>query len=211
MRGGHNSLKYALIGLTPYIFHYDLSKAQNTQFTLLQHAIVFNDVHNFFMPVDSYKALFREGYLTQKLSLENFNVNDPYEVKQFKNPNRITESSNRGLNPWAGKYYPETRDENIKILDDYLTFCEANNIRPVLLNVPVTKKYIAQFNQQLLEEFYVLVEQARQKHPSAFFVDGWKWNGITAYADFLDHEHLNIYGAAKFSAWLNDYLERLET
>ena len=110
---------------------------------------------------------------------------------------------------WRGKFYPKTRDENIKILDDYLTLCEENNARPIMFRVPVTEKFMANFNKQLLDEFPVLVEQACQKHPSARFFDGWKLEGFT-YADFRDHEHLNIHGAAKFSAYLNDFIEQLE-
>jgi len=118
-------------------------------------------------------------------------------------------STSRGIPPWEKKYYPKTRDENIKILDDYLTFCEENNIRPVMFIVPVTEKFVTNFNKQLLEEFYVLVEQALNKHPGARFFDGWKLQDFS-YADFYDHGHMNIYGAAKFSTYLNNFIEQLE-
>lgn len=108
-----------------------------------------------------------------------------------------------------GKYYPKTRDENIKILDDYLTLCEENNIRPVMFTVPVTEKYVATFNKKLFEEFHDLIGQALNKHPDARFLDGWDWKGVT-YEDFKNHSHLNIYGAAKFSAYLNDFIEQLD-
>ncbi|MBQ7493228.1 MAG: hypothetical protein IJT47_02235, partial [Selenomonadaceae bacterium] len=112
------------------------------------------------------------------------------------------------INSWK-RMYPETRDENVKILDDYLTLCEENNICPIMIRVPVTKEYMASFSKIMLDEFDLYVEQALQKHSSAHFVDGWKWNGVT-YTDFCDHEHLNIYGAAKFSEYLNDFIERLD-
>ena len=113
-------------------------------------------------------------------------------------------------NTWAKKFYPETRDENIKILDDYLTLCEENNIRPIMFRASVTEKFMANFDKRILDEFPVLVEQACQKHPSARFFDGWKLEDFT-YADFRDHEHVNIHGAAKFSAHLNDFIESLES
>ena len=68
---------------------------------------------------------------------------------------------------------------------------------------------VNEFNPKLLEEFYNLVEQALSKHPEARFIDGWKLEGFT-YADFYNHAHLNIYGAAKFSAYLNDFIEELD-
>ncbi|MBO4779899.1 MAG: hypothetical protein J5497_04600, partial [Selenomonadaceae bacterium] len=105
--------------------------------------------------------------------------------------------------------YPETRDENIKILDDYLTLCEENNICPVMFRVPTTEKYMKNYNTQLNEEFLALVEQALIKHLSARFFDGWKLQDFT-YDDFYDHSHLNFRGAAKFSSYFNDFIEKLE-
>ena len=209
--GGHTSIRYALIGLTPYSFHYDLSSTLKFKYMMLQYFIALKDLHNFFVPVEVYEKFFREEYLKKQLDLKSFDVNVPYgSGTKWKSAISDPLVSNKGINTaWNDKYYPETRDENIKILDDYLTLCEENNIRPVMFTVTVTKKFISNFSKKLLEEFYVLVEQALKNHPSAHFVDGWKWDGVT-YDDFFDHAHLNLQGAAKFSTYLNDFIEQLE-
>ena len=157
------------------------------------------------MPVDVYKRILREDRLKQKPSIANVNINGVKSSKVMANPL----DNNDGIRTWVGKYYKETHDEYIKILDDYLTLCEENKIRPVMFLAPLTEKYIDTFNRRLLEEFYSLVEQARQKHSSAVFVDGYKWHGTT-YEDFYDHQHVNLHGAAKFSAYLNNFIEELE-
>ncbi|MBD3878704.1 MAG: hypothetical protein SR1Q5_03345 [Quinella sp. 1Q5] len=144
--------------------------------------------------------------MLKKFSTEEINING---VKSDKIMTQEDINSNVGMSSWIGKSYPETRDENVKILDDYLTLCETNNIRPIMFMVPVTEKYMAKFNKQLLEEFYLLVEQACQKHLTACFIDGWKLKDFT-YDDFYNHGHLNVHGAAKFSAYLNDFIEELE-
>ena len=113
------------------------------------------------------------------------------------------------INAWAEKHYPETCAENIKILDDYLTLCEENNIRPIMFLPPMTEGYKKHFNKQIIDEFYYLVRQACKKHPLAIFIDGWKLPGMTD-ADFFDTSHMNITGAAKFSTFLNDFIENLE-
>lgn len=208
--GGHSTLRYALIGLPPYSFHYDFSKAFGLQWQLLPYVIALNDLHNFPVPIEIYKKFLSTEYLTKKTSLEPFNVNKPYG--SYREKYRMTQEdieSNAFLSPWRRKYYPKTRDENIKILDDYLTLCEENNIRPIMFIVPNSEKYMATFNKQLLEEFHVLIGRALTKHPAARFFDGWKLQGFT-YDDFYDHGHLNIYGAAKFSAYLNDFIEQLD-
>lgn len=110
---------------------------------------------------------------------------------------------------WADKNYPDTRAENIKILDDYLTLCARNRIRPIIFLPPMSTVYKKYFSKQKLDEFYYLVGQACQKHPYAVFIDGWKLQGFTD-ADFRDIDHMNVYGAAKFSTFLNSVIEQLD-
>lgn len=203
--GGHNSIRYALIGLAPYSFHFDLSKTYSRKTRILPYLIAFNDLHNFPVPIDVYKRFLREEWLMRKPSTAKVNING---VKSEKRMTQKDIDSTGSIFHWQGKCYPETRDENIKILDDYLTLCEEHNIYPIMFRVLVTEKYIKSFNKQLLEEFDVLVEQACKKHPSTVFFDGWKLQGFT-YEDFYNHGHLNRYGAAKFSAYLNDLIETL--
>lgn len=205
---GNSKIRYALIGLAPYSFHYDLSQVFRYRFLFLPYVIAFNDLHNFFMTVDVYRKFLREEWLAKKFPLKPFNANRPYGGGH-QNKAMDSEAINTATNTWAGKYYPKTRDENVKILDNYLTFCEENNIRPIMFRVIVSEKYIANFNKKLLEEFDSLVEQACRKHPTARFFDGWKLDDFT-YADFFDHGHLNSKGAAKFSAYFNKFIEQLE-
>lgn len=207
MWGGRSRIRYALIGLAPYSFHFDLSKTIRLllKSRLLPYLIAFNDLHNFPIPIDVYKKFLRKEWLATKAPIAKVNLNGVKSQKVIEQKVIL----NGKTNTWAGKYYPETRDENIKILDDYLTLCEENNIRPIMFRAIVSEKYMANFNKQLLEEFDSLVEQACQKHSSAHFVDGWKWQDFT-YSDFYDHGHLNAQGAAKFSAYLNEFIEQLE-
>ncbi|MBQ6297156.1 MAG: hypothetical protein IJK81_05630 [Selenomonadaceae bacterium] len=170
----------------------------------MPYVIAFNDLHNFPVPVEIYKKFLREEWLTKKPSIQNVNING-YKIQRIIAQETI---KNGVPNTWWS-YRPKTREENVKILDDYLTLCEENNIRPIMFCVRTSDKYMKNFNKQLLAEFYNLIEQACQKHPSASFVDGWKWNGVT-YDDFYDFEHLNINGAKKFSTYLNEFIEQLD-
>ncbi|MBR4904680.1 MAG: hypothetical protein IKZ53_08405 [Selenomonadaceae bacterium] len=201
----NNAIRYALIGLSPYSFHFDLSKTFLWRCRLLPYLIAFNDLHNLSVSADICREFLSEEWLSKKPSVAKVNINGVKSQKVMENPLE----SNSGIITWKGKYYPETRDENIKILDEYLTLCEENNVRPIMFRVINSEKYMANFSKNLLEEFNCLVEQACQKHSSAVFIDGWKWNGVT-YSDFYDHAHMNIHGAAKFSAYLNEFIEQLE-
>ena len=208
--GGHNGIRNALIGLAPYSFHYDLSKTINNSFSLLFYLIAFDDLHNFHVPADVYKKFFRTKYLSKRLSLESVDVTVPFGSKNsltFMMPKHRL--ANREIaDEWSEKNYPETRAENVKILDEYLTLCEETNIRPIMILSPLSEGYRKHFSKQKLNEFYYLVEQACKKHTSAIFIDGWKLQGVID-ADFRDYGHMNTQGAAKFSAFLNDFIESL--
>lgn len=209
-REGHSKLRYALIGLAPYSFHYDLSKSVS-HFRMLKYFIAFNDLHNFFIPAEVYRKLFREEYLKNRLPTKAFGTGEIFKRKRpliFMTP-QLRLNSRKTIDAWSQKNYPETRAENVKILDDYLTLCEENNIRPIMFLPPVSEGYVKHFNIEKLDEFYYLIRLARQKHPSALFVDGWQLPGFT-YEYFFDLEHLNPKGAAKFSTYLSNVIEGLE-
>ena len=211
MWGGHSKLRYALIGLAPYSFHYDLSRTFNNSFLMTRYFIVFEDLHNFYVPTEDYRNFFRKEYFSVQMPLEPFDINNPFYAKtnvlSMTHESRLKAREN--IDTWTKKNYPETRDENIKILDDYLTLCEENNIRPIMFLPPMTEGYKKHFSRQKLDEFYYLVKEACKRHSSAVFLDGWKLQGFTD-ADFYDVDHMNIQGAAKFSAYLNGFIEYLE-
>ena len=176
---------------------------------ILRHFIALKDVHSFFVPANIYEKIFRKEWLAKKIPLDEMDLNNPHGTKSKYRMTQKDIASTESIYHWIGRYYPEARDENVKILDDYLTLCEENNIRPVMFTVPVTEKYVATFNKKLFDEFHDLIGQALSKHPDARFLDCWDWKGVT-YEDFKDHSHLNIYGAAKFSTYLNDFIEQLD-
>ena len=107
------------------------------------------------------------------------------------------------------KVFPETRKENVKILNDYLTLCEENNIRPIMILMPMSELYMKIYPRRQLDEYYYLIEQACTKHSRAIFIDGWKLQGLTD-KDFYDYGHMNTHGAAKFSAFLNNIVEQID-
>lgn len=228
---GHSTLRYALIGLAPYSFHCDLSKSSTLRFLMLWYLVAFNDLHNFRTPVEIYRKFLREDYLTRKVPLESLDINDPFYVKtnpayylkkgndsneniiakissQEYEGNVIKEAPIRADGKGGRKEFPETCKENIKILDDYLTLCEENNILPIMFLAPMPQAYMENYSKPQIEELRYLVGEACLKHPTAHFVDGWKLNFITDN-DFYDKGHMNLQGATKFSDYLNAFIEKL--
>ena len=165
------------------------------------------------MPKDNYRKLFNENYLNVRIPLGNAKINSVSRlslnkpVRHMNYKERV--KSRKLIDGWKAKDYTETVKENSKILDDYLTLCEKNNVRPIMFLPPFTAGYIKHFSRQKLDEFYYLIGEAQKKHPSALFFDGWKLQGFSD-EHFHDAAHLNIQGAAKFSAIFNKAIESLE-
>lgn len=164
------------------------------------------------MPVEEYRKLFREKYLSMKLPTNSIDPGNPYEIKR-DNVEKMSlyarMNARKTIDIWSRKNYPETRDENVKILDDYLTLCEQNNIRPIMFMPPMTEGYMKHFSKQKLDEFHCLVNQACQKHAHAVFIDGWDFLNLPD-TDFFDVDHMNFHGAADFSVFLNDFIDFIE-
>ena len=209
MRGGY--IKYALIGLAPYSFHYDLSQSYGTNGRLFAYYIAFNDVHNFWLPKEKIPAIFRENFLLHRLPAKVDDLNNVYgeksSVAKFLNYEKRI-GTIKTKNSKKATYFPATFEENIKILDEYLNLCESRNVRPIMFLPPMTKGLKKYYDKQRLDEFYYWIYQAQKNHSSAVFFDGWKLDFPDK--DFYDDQHLNIQGAAKFSTILNNVIENLE-
>ena len=194
-----------------YSFHYDLSKAYKNNLQLFQYYIAFKDCHNFWLPEEKIPSIFKKEFLSFRLPAQIEDINNVYgEKTAFRVMNWQHRLITREhIDIWKNKYYPETVKENVKILDDYLTLCEKNNVRPIIFLPPMTEGVKKYFNKKIMDEFYYLVHEAQIKHHGAAFLDGWKLPGFFDN-DFYDAFHLNIQGAAKFSTILNNVIENLE-
>ena len=173
--------------------------------------MTLKDLHNFWLPVEKYRSLFREEYLNLKIPIDDIEIDSAtplggYSMQNLNWQRRI--DSRKRIDVWKDRSFPETRAENVKIFDDYLTLCEKNKILPIMFLPPMTEGYKKYFNKQKLDEFFSVVQDALQKHKTAKFFNGWALQGFID-TDFLDVDHLNLQGAEKFSVALNDFIEKI--
>ena len=192
--------------------HYDISEAYAESRYIFQYAHAFRDLHNYRVPIEDYLALFSKEYLSFQMDLDDFDVYDVYDNKKNVDCTMTVHqyfNLRSRADVWKDKYFAETRNANIKILDDYLTLCEENNIRPIMFIMPVTECYRKYFNRKMLDEFYHFIRQAIKKHPGAVFFDGWQTQeNFDEY--FINSDHINLKGSKKFTSILNDFIEELE-
>jgi hypothetical protein len=94
---------------------------------------------------------------------------------------------------------PEISLYNLLYLEKILNYCKKKNIKVLLIRCPVHEKYPGSYNET---KFQVLI---KTRFASYEFLDFTKFP--LSNNDLADLEHLNHFGATKFSRWFNVQLK----
>lgn len=201
-----SSFKYALVGLGPYSLHYDQSKSKTTTF-LTRYFYTLHDMHNFPLSYDELTKIFQPGFL-QKLDNDFKSYVDNFKINENPILYYSALQSVKDIDHWNDSYYPDTLKENKQILEDYLKLLEKFQIQPILFLTPRVKEYWDRFNPKILQELFDYLNELYRRH-DFIFVNGRAMDGFDDN-DFWDIRHLNLRGAKKFSAKINEIVMQLE-
>ena len=201
-------LKYAIIGVSPFSLHYDLSKSVNVGRCFGYYPMV-KSVHNCPISESKIKELFNEAYIhsydlfdseliAQHLfgcnSLDKaFTLNDLMEVRK-----KLAD---------AGKQFPETAIENKIILRNYVTDCIKADVLPILVIYPVSEFYNKYFSLKKFSEVRGILEDYSEEFNIPFY--DFSNDKRFTISDFFDVEHLNVRGAEKISQILDKVLSKI--
>lgn len=132
-------------------------------------------------------AGYQERYKANKQKLENVKMQNgtfiSYKTDKYKNLDDSSEYENFTMLPLYEKYYRKM-----------IELCIANNIQVRLVKLPLASYW--KFSQQYFEEFCNFMIKLKDAFPE-ISVD-WIDDGFSD-DEFFDTEHMNIYGAVKFS------------
>ena len=103
--------------------------------------------------------------------------------------------------------YKETREENGEILKEMVSFLVKHHIKPYFFITPYTKHYMDTIHPAYLPDIYEALDALDT--PVEFF-DMNYYSDLVTNDDFIDADHLNINGAHKATAVLNDYIKMAE-
>ena len=177
---------------------------------LTRYFYALHDTHNFPLSYEDFTKIFLPNFLHQlDNEFKNFADNHKENLKIFERNisfDFALQARNK-IDHWKDRQYPETLEENKKILDDYLTLLEKFSIQPILFLPPMIKEYCDEFNKKMLQELFDYLNELYRRH-DFIFVNGWAMNDFNDH-DFFDIDHLNINGARKFSAKLNEIIMQL--
>ena len=197
------TIKFVLIGLAPYSFRYDNSKAFTVCSRNLQYMLAID------VPAKNHHDELLKLLVSDKV--KNFFANITAKQADL-NFNRLKKSSNRKipanalinwetrLNVWNKKIYPETVAENFRILNDYIRLCLEHGAKPVGVLLPPSAIIQENLSDELLTLFRLAIRQFEGSHDFAF-VDLFDLK--LGYNCFYDLTHLNQRGSAIASSMLS--------
>jgi hypothetical protein len=210
-----DNLEFALLGLTRYSLHYDLSKRKNDMVTRYAHLL--GDYHHGQATRDkverAYQVMTPEYmesiYRRQRSVYDDYfrNIHKGNYTQLKANPQALDKMAQVSSREHL-KFYPATVKENTAVLDRLIGRLKARGLTPVLFNVPGHPSYTAGIPQGIEAEFLQKVEAVTRTHGVPFldmlrapeFNDG----------HYYDDSHLNEDGGFLFTDMLARYLRDLK-
>jgi len=227
-----SKIKYCIIDLCYFSFEYDMSRS-GTKSIIFRYQELLHEKHNYdsIKFEKDYKE-YREklnlySYLIDRMKykdyLDDFAPNFNNSATINSNSQKLyTEQIARALS-WINyqdelqvrakeqvvketrKNYPETVDENKKILKDYLELLLMNSIKPIIVVLPTHKYYYSNYPDFMKEEFYSIIQEFSSMYKFQF-VDYFDYK-LFNDNDFCDMVHLNKNGAKKMTDILNNVIK----
>lgn len=98
--------------------------------------------------------------------------------------------------------HTETKIENNKLFDEFVTFCNKNGVTLYVLLMPQTDEYIRWLNPAFRSHYFQILDSIKGSFHFVNYLD----TTLFTLDDFSDADHLNEKGAEKVSIILNDIL-----
>lgn len=212
-----NSIQYALIGLSYYSFHYDLSKSVNGYRTQYYYPIT-KTMHHFHSQQEAiktyelcqqtYKKILYPDHELRFYEMKKDNINNAINwTKEYVFENFSEEEKQAELitiKKDFNKNYLMTSEENKQILINYLALLKQRQIKPIIVVCPTTKVYQECCPKKMKDEFLNTIREL-QKSFDFQFLDYFDSDDFT-YTDYSDASHLNTNGGEKLTALLNKHI-----
>ena len=196
------TIKFVLIGLTPYSFRYDNSKDFAGCSRNLQYMFTFNlpdqNIHDRLLRnlvSDNIKKLFTS------VTAENADLNFDRIKTSFSGelPAQNLINWEVELENLSKKFYPEIVEKNLNILRAYIKLCLDNGAKPIGVVFPFAPPIRKNYSKELLTIFRLAIRQI-EKDYNFTCVDLFSLN--FDYDCFYNMTHLNLRGSTVASTLL---------
>ncbi len=198
------SIKFVLIGLTPYSLRYDNLKSfavcsKNLQYIWVLKNSQDNSRHGQLLQL-LISDKFKKSFLS--ITAEQADLNyDKIKIGlngEFSANTLVTWEDE--LDNLTKKCFPETVKQNLQILEEYIKLCLKNGAKPVGFMFPFAPMMHDNYSKELLTSFRLAMAQLEKIYDFKF-VDLFDLN--LDYSHFWNMSHLNLKGSLAASSVLN--------
>lgn len=213
LSAGSKPITAWLIGLSQYIFHYDMSLSK-----MWRSVFYYKDMfgyHNLSaerrnLYLDAYESK-RVAHLFSKQTVSRIRELDynwaVYERNDVVNASELTSQARSQAQVDFNKSYPKTVAENVAILERYIKLLQLNHITPILTVVPMLDSYKLNSRLKVVTEFNAILDELMARH-DCIVINGYNLDGYTL-EHFRDPIHMNVHGGKKFTAHVDAVLSEL--
>ncbi|MBQ4403068.1 MAG: CDP-glycerol glycerophosphotransferase family protein [Selenomonadaceae bacterium] len=197
------TIKFVLIGLAPYSFRYTNEKAfsvcsRNLQYTLALESSGKETLHDILLKTLVNNAI-KNHFFTTSAQQADLNFDTLKNSCNRELPAKAVVAWEDELKNLTKKIFPQTVEENIQVLTDYIKLCLDNGAKPVGVVFPFAPAMRKNYDAQLLNSFRAVINQLEQNYDFTC-VDMFDLN--LGYDCFYNMAHLNLKGAALASSVL---------
>lgn len=208
------NIKYALVGLSYFSFHFDLVFSKEKH--LLERYSIIKGIQKK-INLQKYNMYIKENEISGNLFSHDLEYMNEVFIDKFleqfdlldqnsKNTKNLIEDQVKLARIHSSKNYPKTVQENKEYLNSYLKMLFKNNIIPIFVIHPQALTYRENFQTEMIKEFQMILDEFKSKYNikevNLFSSEEF------SNKDFFDVHHLNSRGAKKVSLILNKYLEK---
>ena len=213
----NGTIKYAVMGIAPYSFRYDLSLSKKNSLRTLAYYRQFGDLHNASYPEEELEYMKYLDSIMDKYCFANwrdicFDVIFDYSFRGKRDKfyydtlseEELQESVER-VRRLADKPYLNTLEENKLIFEYYLKLCYRKNIKMIVLIPPFSDFFKKYFTEEYVLELRKIINQYKQEYPFEI-LDLYDDEAFNEAGLYEDQDHLNAYGAIELTNHLSSFL-----
>lgn len=198
------TIKFVLIGLTPYSFRYVNTEDFAFCPKSLQYILTLKNCEDDSLHGQLLQLLISDGFESQIMAATEKDADTNFEQLKSAVNRKVSANSfvtwRDELNNLTKDYNPEVVAQNLSVLESYIELCLQNGATPICFTFPFAPVMSENYDKKILVSFRNAISKLIEKH-GIYLID--LFGMYLDYSYFCNMTHLNWQGSMLASSILN--------